>query len=311
VRWTEAARAGPAIAGADPRIELTRPKALNQPATSTEILGQPTVTLRPYQVDSVAGTREAYLSGVSRVCLVAPTGSGKTVMFAHVIANAAQRGRRTLIIVHRVELVEQVADALELAGVDYGVVAPGHSETNNPVQIASVATLAQPRRLERWRDRFGLVVVDEAHHAVSPTWARVIGSQPNSKVLGCTATPERLDGRGLAEQFDVLVEGPTVAELIAGEWLSPFVVFEPTSAPDMSAAKIRGGDFAVEDLREAIDGIVVGAAVTEYVRLCPGVLRSRSASTLPTAKPSLSASSMRASRPPTLTARRPRLSAAQ
>ncbi len=97
------------------------------------------------------------------------------------------------------------------------------------------------------------------------------GIAAKRKDLGVTATPERLDGRGLGEQFDALVIGPSTAELIEAGWLSPAVVFEPAQAPDMSAAKIRAGDFAVEDLRAVMDGVVVGAAVAEYQRICPGV----------------------------------------
>ena len=158
-----------------------------------------------------------------------------------------------------------------MAGVPYGLIAPGLPETDAPVQLASVATLARPSRLERWRNRFDLIVVDEAHHSVAGSWARVIASQPRAKVLGVTATPARLDGRGLAEQFDVLVTGPQTADLIREEWLSDYVVYEPTATPDLSAARLRAGDFATEDLRQAMDGVVIGAAVTEYQRLCPGI----------------------------------------
>ena len=68
-----------------------------------------------------------------------------------------------------------------------------------------------------------------------------------------------------------MVEAPSTAEMIKGGWLSPFVVFEPSKAPDLSGARIRGGDYAIEDIREAIDGVVIGAAVDEYQRICPGV----------------------------------------
>ena len=125
-------------------------------------------------------------------------------------------------------------------------------------------------RLARWAGKFDFVVVDESHHAVSPTWARVLASQPFARVLGATATPLRLDGRGLREQFGVMVEGPSTVELIKDGWLAPFTVFEPT-APDMSTAKIRAGDFSIEDQRKAMNHVVIGGAVVEYQRICPGV----------------------------------------
>ena len=177
-----------------------------------------------------------------------------------------RRGRRVLILVHRVELIEQVAAVLKLAGVAYGVIAPGFAGRDAPVQIASVATLSRLARLERWRDQFDFIVVDEAHHAVSSSWASVLASQSRAPILGVTATPERLDGRGLVEIFDHLVEGPSTAELIEAGWLSRFVCFEPAGTPDLSRARIRGGDFAVEDIRDVMNGVVIGSAVEEYKR---------------------------------------------
>jgi DNA repair protein RadD len=238
----------------------------------TEVIAPPAPTLRPYQVESVERIRESYGSGARRVAFQLPTGAGKTVCFAYILAGAVKRGRRVLILTHRQEITDQVETALKLAGVPYGIIAAGYPEDPDaPAQIASVATLARPRRLKRWQDKFSLVVVDEAHHAIAGSWARVLASQPRAQVLGVTATPERLDGRGLREQFDDIVVGPSTASLIAWGWLSQFVAYEPTAAPDLSRASIRGGDYAIEDIRQVMNGVVIGAAVEEYKRICPGV----------------------------------------
>ena len=227
-------------------------------------------TLRQYQADGVDQIRAAMRKGARRVLYQLPTGGGKTIVFSHVLASAAQRGSRVLVLTHRAEILAQVETAVAMADVAYGKIAAGVDELDAKVQLASVDTLARSKRLERWRNRFDLVVVDEAHHAVSPTWARVLESQPRAAILGVTATPERLDGKGLGEIFDAMVIGPSVAALTP-TWLTPAVVFEPTSAPDLSSARIRAGDYAIEDMRAAVDGIVVGAAVSEYARLCAGV----------------------------------------
>jgi superfamily II DNA or RNA helicase len=229
------------------------------------------VGLRPYQRDAVINLGAAYELGHRRVLFVLSTGGGKTIVFVFIIASAVKRGRRVLILVHRVELIDQVSAALDRAGVPYGIIAPGYREIEAPVQIASIASMARPKRLERWRNRFDRVVVDEAQHARAQTWSTVLSSQPRALVLGVTATPERLDGRGLGEIFDEMIVGPSTAELIDAGWLSPFVVFEPTDRPDLSGARIRAGDYAIEDIRERMGAVVIDAAVAEYQRLCPGV----------------------------------------
>jgi DNA repair protein RadD len=225
--------------------------------------------LRDYQVDVDANVRAAFSNGARRVLAVAPTGSGKTVLFAHVVDGAARKGRRVLILAHRAEILEQIGGALARHGLDHGLIAPGADKSGQAVQVASIATIA--RRLEHWRDAFDLVVVDEAHHAISDSWRRVLDAMPSAKIIGVTATPERLDGRGLGDIFDEMVLGPTVARLIAEGHLAPFTIFAPDAAPDLSGVRIRAGDYAVEDLRDAMGGVVVSSAVEEYGRLCPGV----------------------------------------
>jgi DNA repair protein RadD len=230
------------------------------------------IHLRSYQKAAIADIRAAFSDGARRVLRVAPTGSGKTIEFIVVVVNAVKLGRRVLILAHRQELIDQISATLTLAGVPHGVIAPGFPEIDAPVQLASIATLVKPKRLERWRNRFDLVIVDEAHHVVARSWASVLVSQGRAKMLGVTATPERLDGRGLGEIFDRMVIGQTVAELIEAGWLSKFTVYEPIAGgPDMSGARVRAGDYAIEDQREAMSGVVIGAAVDEYTRICPGV----------------------------------------
>ena len=208
--------------------------------------------------------------GGSSLCYVLPCGGGKTVVFAYLVAAAAAKGKRVLILAHRIEIIEQIAVALDSFGVSYGLIAPDAEATDHNVQIASVATLA--RRLDSWRDRFDLVVIDECHHAVAGSWSKIIASQPRAKFLGVTATPERLDGKGLSDVFELMVEGPTIAELIELLHLfSRFVAYAPAAEVDLSGARTRGGDYAIEDIRSAMGGVVIGAAVDEYLRLCPGV----------------------------------------
>jgi superfamily II DNA or RNA helicase len=226
------------------------------------------IALRPYQVDMLDKVRARYLSGASSVCLVSPTGSGKTVMFCSIVDGAKRKGSRCLIVAHRAEIVEQTSNALVDLGVPHGVVAPGYPSTPEPVQVASVQSLV--RRLDQ-HNHYDLVVIDETHHAVAGTWRRIIEAVPQAKILGVTATPERLDGRGLGDIFDTMVMGPTTAQLIKDAYLAPYAAFAPTEVPDLSSIGSRAGDFAVDQLSSVMARpVVIGSAVASYERFAIG-----------------------------------------
>jgi superfamily II DNA or RNA helicase len=228
------------------------------------------VILRPYQDRGVTDIRAAFLAGVRRVLFQSPTGSGKTVLFSYIVENAVARGNRVVILGHRQEIVDQISDALTRIGVTHGMIAAGYLETPEAaVQVASVATLV--RRLERL-ERIDLVVVDEAHHAVAGMWMKIlVDALPDAKVLGVTATPERFDGKGLAGVFETLILGPTIGELVETSFLSPFVTYAPAEQPDLTGVATRLGEYALDQLGDVMaDEVVIGRAVDEYKRHCPG-----------------------------------------
>ncbi|MBX9594675.1 MAG: DEAD/DEAH box helicase [Roseomonas sp.] len=234
----------------------------------------PAITLRSYQVGAIEGVRQAFRDGRRAPLLVAPTGAGKTVMFSFVAANAAARGKRVLILAHRTELIRQASRKLTEAGVQHGIIAPGFTPTRDLVQVASVQTLA--RRIASGAQPFDLIVVDEAHHAIAGQWRTVAEAYPEARMLGVTATPERLDGRGLGVAaggcFDAMVMGPTVAELVAGGFLTPTRIFAPAEAPDLSGIRTRGGDFDAGGLGETMgQAKLVGDAVDHYRRYASGL----------------------------------------
>lgn len=233
------------------------------------------LTLRDYQGAAVRDVRAAYANGCRAPLLTLPTGGGKTVIFSYIAERAGAKGNRVLILVHRRELLRQTSRTLDDFGVVHGMIAAGMSmDHHQHVQIASVQTLV--RRLERLRWAPDLVVVDEAHHTTSKTtWGQVLAHYPEAKVLGVTATPQRLDGQGLGVTagglFDRLIVGPTVAELTAAGHLSPAVVFAPRTMVDLSSIHTRAGDFAQNEVAEAMDKpTITGDAVAHYRQHCPG-----------------------------------------
>jgi superfamily II DNA or RNA helicase len=226
------------------------------------------VQLRPYQQQAVNDLRMAYRSGAQAPLLVAPTGMGKTVVFAAITQAAAARGRQVLILVHRRELIHQASAKLAAIGVDHGVIAAGITPANASVQVASVQTLI--RRLDRAAAP-DLIIIDEAHHAVAGSWRKVIDHWPNSLLLGVTATPVRQDGRGLGSMFDRLVLGPSTAELIATGYLSPARIYAPPPVADLTGIHRRAGDYAIDEAAERMDRpTVTGDAISHYQRIGAG-----------------------------------------
>ena len=217
----------------------------------------------------VDAARQAFAAGNRRVLLTAPTGAGKTVMFSAMVAAAAARGKRACVLVHREELLDQVSATLRSFRVAHSLIAAGKPMVNAAVQVASVFTLS--RRMAS-APAFDFVIVDEAHHvAKGNTWARVLERYDHAHILGVTATPVRLDGRGLGASFDVLVPGPQTADLIKQGYLVPARVLGPPAQIDTTGLATRGGDFERPGLNRRASSIT-GDIVWHYQRHASGKL---------------------------------------
>jgi superfamily II DNA or RNA helicase len=227
------------------------------------------VQLRDYQDAAVQAVRDSFRAGHKKTLLVSPTGSGKTVIFSYIAAGMAKNNKRILIVAHRRELLKQISAALKKVGVSHAVLAggtPGVPVAN--VVVASVFTLV--RRMKSMKP-FDLIIGDEAHHFTpDSSWGKVVTGFPTARVLGVTATPERLDGKGMGLMFDDMVMGPTVAELTAQGFLSDAVVYAP-SAPDLGSVGTRMGDYVSKQLEDAMDKpVITGSAVKHYCKYADG-----------------------------------------
>ena len=228
--------------------------------------------LRSYQERLHQGVRQAFRDGHRRVLMQAPTGSGKTVTFVHIGALAQQRGHRVLVVVHRRELLDQVVATFAQFGVGVGVIAHGYPESDPaaPVKIALIDTLKLRVAAGQHLAAYDLVVVDEAHHATAAKWFATVPKvlKPNGYILGCSATPRRLDGAALSDCYDHLVLGPEYHELYGQGALVRAVTFAPKSRLDLSQVATRGGDYVAEETAKLMaDRSIVGDVVGHYRRL--------------------------------------------
>lgn len=232
------------------------------------------LSLRPYQSDSVDGVRESFKSNHRSPLLVLPTGGGKTVVFSHIAASTSMRGKKVIILVHRVELLRQTSSALHKSDVKHGLINPKFTpDLTAPVQVCSVQTLV--KRMHKLPLNPDLIIVDEAHHATAGTWKKIIDFYPKARILGVTATPVRSDGVGLGADagglFDDLIIGPQIQELIDQGYLVAPVIYAPGDKLDLTGVRTKMGDYDKAELNKRVDKPqITGSAVAHYTKLCPG-----------------------------------------
>jgi superfamily II DNA or RNA helicase len=205
---------------------------------------------RPYQQDAIAKIREAFKQ-FKRLLAVLPTGSGKTIIFAW-LAQLMQP-RRTLILCHREELLNQAIDKIQNAtGIAAGLEKAEHcAKRDATVVVASIQTMM--RRVDQWDPKhFGLVVADEAHHAISASWQKVL-CHFDSPVLGVTATPDRGDKRTLGEYFEAVAIDVPLVQLIRERYLCPITVKSVPLQIDLSKVHLLAGDFSDKELGHALE----------------------------------------------------------
>ena len=180
--------------------------------------------LYPFQVEACDAVARALQTHRSTL-LVAPTGTGKTVMFAELARRFRPRGR-ILVLVHREELADQAAEKItRWTGLAVGVEMGARSVDTGAlpdVVVASVPTLARETRRARFAsDAFELIIVDEAHHAPARTYREVLQHFPNAKVSGVTATPDRLDRLAMGKVFESVAFVFEIRDAIEQGYLVP------------------------------------------------------------------------------------------
>jgi len=250
-------------------------------------------TLRDYQQDA----KEKIFSQwdyVDNVLYQMPTGTGKTRLFTSlirdIVLSSLQENRRkgVLIIVHRTELIEQINESLDKYRIPHGVISGSFKERRDltlPVQVASIQTITHSsnRRLAH-SIHADFIIIDEAHHATAQSYTKLWGFYPNSKKLGVTATPWRMDGRGFRSNFDTLITSMSIRDFLTKGWLAPYkyysVPFESKIRSEIEAIREFGidGDYQTRALENVVDTSKIRAQLLdsyfEFVKGKKGIIYS-------------------------------------
>lgn len=211
-------------------------------------------TLRPYQEEALTAINQAFVHHMRRPIISLATGLGKTVIFA---TQAQRTSDRVLVLAHRDELIDQASKTLRAqlpADRTIGRVVADCNETDASVIVASVQTLYAKRLRKTWPPgHFALVIIDEAHHAASPSYKAILDYLQPSRVLGVTATPYRGDKVTLSTVFDGLVYHFGIREGIRDHWLTDLKAYRVETKVDLDPVHTQGGDFQTGELAQALD----------------------------------------------------------
>ncbi len=189
--------------------------------------------LRNYQQWLIDDLRRATLTH-KRPIAVLPCGAGKTFIFTFIARQHVLQGGKVHFYVHRRELLDQTYDTFK--------------EANIPTDNIYIQTI-QTRKKPPFEPT--MIIFDEAHHAVSATWKRIIDNNPDAYIIGLTATPKRTDGQSLGQVFDTIIEGVDADWLIDNNYLAPYDYYAPV------LSTLSRHDIYIERGRD-YDGVAVG-----------------------------------------------------
>jgi DNA repair protein RadD len=250
--------------------------------------------LRPYQQDLDNNVNTAFAAGMLDVLAVSPTGSGKTVFFAHKIRT---HPGASVAIAHRQELVTQISVALARNEVRHRIIGSkavtknivalhmadggrSYYDANARCAAAGIDTLIRMDANDPFFQQITFGVLDEAHHVLRENkWGLGRKMLPNARFLHVTATPVRADGKGLGRHadgfIDQMVMAPTMRELINMGYLTDYRVICAESHIKLMESDISSttGDFNQDKLRKAVhDAKITGDVVKTYLERAAGKL---------------------------------------
>ena len=212
-------------------------------------------TLRPYQIEAVKAIEEHW-GEWQRELLVCCTGGGKTVIFNEI---AKRHAPGVLIVCGRDELIEQARDKYD---GETGKI----KAAENVIKDVTVGSIQTMSRRTYDPNLFSTIIVDEAHHAISDSYQKLLQQFPNAKVLGVTASPDRGDKKSLAKYFDGIAYEYSLKRGIQEGYLSPLVARTIPLNIDLSQVKVSVGDFEVNSIAETLEPYLpqIADSIKEY-----------------------------------------------
>ena len=233
------------------------------------------ITPRDYQREAHEAVRKAWAGGMQRPATVLPTGAGKTVVIATVAEEEVRESysTRVLVLAHRDELIRQAASKIRSVAphLRVGIVKAGEDQVGAPIVVGSVQTLVHERRRARLRG-VGLVIVDECHHATSPSYRTVLDhygcfTDGGARALGFTATMSRGDGVGLGEVWEQVVYERDISYMITrGFLVKPRGIHVRVDDLDLSTVRKTAGDYSEGQLGEALAASMAPERIVDAYR---------------------------------------------
>jgi len=224
--------------------------------------------LRDYQRKAIEDIRSAFLKGRKKILLVAPTGSGKTVIASSMIEKTKQNQNFSLFVAHRRELVMQCSKKLAEFEIPHGVIMANKSgNVFADVQVVSIQTFASRIHKDDFiKPQAQLIILDEAHRSTSSSFRKLIAEYPEAYVIGLTATPCRSDGKGLGNIYEELIECGNIRDLTKQGFLVPTRIVAP-SIPDLQDIRIIAGDYEKSSLDKKMNTPkLVGDIVSHWIK---------------------------------------------
>lgn len=239
---------------------------LNIVKPMSEVQPHVLLLLRPYQREALQAIRRAEARGLRRLLVALPTGTGKTVIFAHLIR---LRPGRALVLAHRDELLQQAADKIArvIPDAEIGLIKGRRNDHEAPIVVASIQTLSRPHRLAQLSRSFTTIIVDEAHHCREDnTYGEVLKAlgafeSRGLLILGMTATPERGDRKCLGTIFEEIVYQKSLLEMIQLRYLADLRAIQIRLELDFGELQTQHGDF----LEGELEAKLLAAHAPRYV----------------------------------------------